>query len=286
MKNIAIIVDSSAVLDPVIQNHPDVYTAHLTLSVEEQAYLDQLEFSHQQILDALKEDKVMTSAMPSLGEIMRVYKEVDQKNYDHIFVLSVSSHVSGTHSGFVMVQEELKIKHLEVIDTYSIAGTVGYMTQVLLDLAQQDATLEQMKLAIKQIIDNTIVYILPNNLERLVKSGRVHKAVGTLTNLLKLKVVLVFKNKGKQIEKWDITRTQKRALSKIADALKQFGVTTKDWKLIILDIDETSPVAEMKAAIKEKFNDIEVLLQNLPSTLALHGGLGTIVIQAVKKVNY
>lgn len=284
MKRIAIIVDSSCVLPEALQNHPDVYTAYLTLSVDGKAYLDQVEYDQHQILEALKENKDMTSAMPSLGEIMRVYKEVAEKDYEHIFVLSVSSHVSGTHSGFVMVQDELKISNLEVIDTYTIAGSTGYMVEALLSCAQVDASLEEMHQTLDFLINHTMAFILPNTLERLVKSGRVHKAVGTLTNLLKLKVVLVFKNKGEQIEKFDITRTQRKAMNKITEALKQFGVNTKEWRIIILGIDESSPVKEMSSAIREVFDDIEIFIQNLPATLALHGGLGTIAIQAIKKV--
>lgn len=283
MKKIAVITDSAATFQPHLVGHPDLYTAQLTLTVDKKDYLDRQDFDHDMLIEAIKSDKEMTTAMPSLGEIMRVYKEVDAKGYDHIFVLSVSSHVSGTHNGFVLVQNELQIPNLEIIDTYTIAGAVGEMTDLIFKLNQQDASLDQIRDAINYLIDNTIVFILPNSLNRLVKSGRVNKAVGTLTSLLKLKVVLYFKNKGKEIEKYDIYRTQRKALDKITEALNQFGITAKEWSLIVLKSDETSPVKETIESLKSTFNDIEIILQNLPSTLLLHGGLGTIVIQAIKK---
>lgn len=283
MRKIAIIADSAATFNPQIASHPDLFIAQLTLTVDKRDYLDRKDFDHEMLIEAIKADKEMTTAMPSLGEIMRVYKEVESKGYDHIFVLSVSSNVSGTYNGFVLVQNELQIPNLEVIDTYSIAGVVGEMTELVFDLNEQGESLDQIRDAINYLIDNTMVFILPNSLNRLVKSGRVNKAVGTLTSLLKLKVVLIFKNKGKEIEKYDIYRTQKKALDKITEGLKNFGVSAKEWKLIILKSDETSPVKEMVESLKSTFNDVEIILHNLPSTLVLHGGLGTIVIQAVKK---
>lgn len=284
MKNIAIIVDSTTILDQEYLQHPNVFMTYLNIGVDNHPYVDRLELDEQQVVTALQHDRHLTSAMPSIGELLRVFNEVKEKQFEHVFVLSCSSHVSGTYAGFEMASQELAMNNLTLVDTKTIGGPVGYMVDMLLALAKQDASLDSMNQALQEAMDHTITYILPATLHNVMKSGRVNKTVGTLANLLKLKVLLVFKNKAHQIEKVDVYRTQKKALQKISEALSEFGCQS-GWRIYILKCDETSPVNETLEMIQRSFEGVEVKIEQLPATLALHAGLGSITVQIVKKVN-
>lgn len=282
MKRYAVIIDSSTTVPKEIENHPDLYMTHLAFTIDGKEFKDGLDLTYEEFLKALKADKDMTSSMPTFGEVMRVYNEVKEQDYDHIFVISISSKLSGTYNAFYMVQEELKIANLTVIDSFTVAGPLGIMAQAVFELAKLDAEVDEVVSTLNYLIDNTLSFIIPLNLNRLMKSGRVNKAVGTLSNLLRLKVILVLENKAAAIDKFDVTRTQKRAFSKVSEALKNFGVNAKEYVLIISGVDQSSPVMEAITSLKQSFGPIKIHQQVLPSILALHGGLGAITIQAIR----
>lgn len=212
MKRYAIIIDSSTTVPESLKDHPDIYMTHLSFTIDGKEYKDRLDLSYDDFLDALRADKEMTSSMPAFGEVMRVYQEVSSKDYEHIFVVSVSSKLSGTYNAFYMVQEELQIENLTLVDSLTVAGPLGVMCEAIIELSKVDAEVVEVLEFLDFLIDNTISFLLPLNLNRVIKSGRVNKTVGTLTNLLRLKVILFLENKASSIEKYDVVRTQKKAL--------------------------------------------------------------------------
>lgn len=283
MKRYAIIIDSSTTVPESLKDHPDIYMTHLSFTIDGKEFKDRLDLSYDDFLDALRADKEMTSSMPAFGEVMRVYQEVSSKDYEHIFVVSVSSKLSGTYNAFYMVQEELQIENLTLVDSLTVAGPLGVMCEAIIELSKVDAEVVEVLEFLDFLIDNTISFLLPLNLNRVIKSGRVNKTVGTLTNLLRLKVILFLENKASSIEKYDVVRTQKKALSRISEALQQFGVNAKEYAVIVSGVDETSPIIETIEKLKETFgSSLQITRQMLPSILALHGGLGSITIQAIK----
>lgn len=284
MKNIGIIVDSTALLTDKVKNHPDVYSVSLAVVVNQEHYLDGKDIDQKGWTDFLAQDADMTTSQPSLADTINVLELVKSKNYDHVFVLPITKHLSGTHDGFLMANQEIKLKNTTFYDTLSIAGPIGYMAEVLLELAQKDATYEEMIDALDTIRDHNQTLIYPATLNRLIKSGRMNKTVGNLASVLKLKPVLIFENKGKKIEKLDVVRTEKKVLSLFIDNMRQLGAN-EEWIFYLLEVNHTPVYDKMKVQLKEAFGQqIEIRDCFLPGVIATHVGLDVLGIQCVKKV--
>jgi len=84
-------------------------------------------------------------------------------------------------------------------------------------------SIDEIREMILKLADHNVTYIYPATLKRLILSGRMNKAVGSFANLLKLRLLLVFENKGKQIERHDIYRTEKKLYSEMMEQLRKTG---------------------------------------------------------------
>ncbi len=281
MSKIAVVVDSSTILSERMLKHPDVYVVNIKVAVDT---MEVENFTKEDLFRAFEKNQLLQTSQPSIQEANNLFSMILKKDYDHVLVLSVSKELSGTFNGLTLAARLSDDSRLEVIDTQTIAGAVGYMVECVIDAAENNQTYDSIKEMLNQLISNTMAFLLPQTLKRLMLSGRVNRAVGTFSDFMKLKIVLVLKNKGNQIEKFDIVRTETRAFSKMMDAFADFGVNSKDYLVMLMSVDDSAPMAKVKKAIFERFSSIELREIELPTVLASHGGLGVIAIQCIKKI--
>lgn len=286
MKKIAVVIDSTTLDSPKLLNHPDVYIAPLEVIVNGQTFEDRIELQEQDWINYLKEDATMTTSQPSLKNTIDILKEVKEKNYDHVFVLPLTSHLSGTYNGFILANNELQLENIDIIDTLSIAGQITIMAEKVLEYAQEGRSIEEIKDMIYTLRDNNVTYIYPATLKRLMFSGRMNKAVGSFASLLKLKLLLVLENKGEQIEKHDIYRTEKKLLTNLIDQFKNMNVNEKDWVFFILEIENKEGASQIEEILKQEFGNVEIRKEMLPGVIATHVGLGVLGVQAVLKESH
>lgn len=283
MKRIAVVLDSTTLPSEKLKNNPDVYVAPLEVIANGETFVDGLDIHEEDWIRFLEEDATMSTSQPSLKNTFEVLKKVKEGNYDHVFVLTLSSHLSGTHNGFELAQQELQVPNLEVIDTLSIAGPITIMAENIFEYNQQGRSVDEIRDMIHTMMDHCETYIHPGTLKRLMFSGRMNKAVGSLANLLKLKVLLALKNKAEQIDKHDVYRTEKKLISEIVNQFDKMGVNSKEWVIFMLELQAKEKSEVYEKAIKDHFGDIEVRREMLPGVIATHVGLGVIGVQAVKK---
>lgn len=283
MKKIAVILDSTTLPSEILRNHPDVYTAPLEVIVDGQTYVDGVDIVEEDWIRFLKEERTMSTSQPSLLNTLNVLREVKNQNYDHVFVLTLSGHLSGTHNGFELANNEVQIENIDIIDTLSIAGPITIMAEQILEYNEKGRDIEEIRQMIYTLMDHNETYIYPATLQRLIFSGRMNKTVGSLANLLKLKLLLALKNKAQQIDKHEIFRTEKKLISEVVKQYREMGVNEKDWVLFMLEIQSKEKSLEFENALKAEFGDIEVRREMLPGVIATHVGLGVVGIQAVRK---
>lgn len=283
MNRIAVVLDSTTLPSKKLKNNPDVYVVPLEVIANGETYVDGLDIHEEDWIRFLEEDITMSTSQPSLKNTFEVLKNVKEGNYDHVFVLTLSSHLSGTHNGFELAQQELQVPNLEVIDTLSVVGPITIMAENIFEYNQQGRSVDEIRDMIYTMMDHCETYIHPGTLKRLMFSGRMNKAVGSLANLLKLKVLLALKNKAEQIDKHDVYRTEKKLISEIVSQFDKMGVNSKEWVIFILELQAKEKSEVYEKAIKDHFGDIEVRREMLPGVIATHVGLGVIGVQAVKK---
>ena len=112
------------------------------------------------------------------------------------------------------------------------SAPLGIMVESVFNWLEQgdDFAIIQDKLAIQ--ISHTSAFIMVDDLDHLVKGGRLSNGAAILGNLLSIKPILYFNNQG-VIEVYEKVRTEKKAIKHLIEITKE-ATTTGQYRIIVI----------------------------------------------------
>ena len=139
----------------------------------------------------------------------------------------LSSGISGFYQNIQYMLDEYDGLTIAFPDTHITSSPLGFMVESAFEWAEQgdDFAQIQEKLAI-QIADNS-AFIIVDDLDHLVKGGRLSNGAAILGNLFSIKPILYFNDQG-VIEVYEKVRTEKKAIKRFGG--NHQGVD-KRWEL-------------------------------------------------------
>lgn len=149
------------------------------------------------------------------------YLKLIEENLDkEIFIITISSKLSGSYNSAVVAANEAKEKHkdlkIKVLDSKSASAGHTLIVLKLLEILK-DNDFEEADKKIRKIIDETTTMFVLESMQNLIKNGRIKKTAGLLANVLNIKPVMV-SNDG-EIELYEINRGIKKSLDKMIKAV-------------------------------------------------------------------
>ena len=143
------------------------------------------------------------------------------KDYDHVFILSLSAALSGTYSTFQHGITEVGMENYSLIDTMTLCGPVQESVKVIRKMNAEGIEPKEIEDYLNNdFFKNTESYIYPLTLEQLKRSGRMSKSAALLASMMKIKPLLKIENQGNSIDKFKTTRTEQKILDEIIKDLK------------------------------------------------------------------
>lgn len=284
MKKIAIIADSSISFSKEDELKYDVIIAPLTITHNNVSYVDGVDIDNVALNNLLRHNEHVTTSQPNIGTIIEILESCKKESYDHIFILSIGTSLSGAFGGFQHALNEVALDNISLINTYSIAGPVQQMVKCIRKANQEGDSIEAIQVKLDNIIDHQVSYLFPESLKQVIQSGRVSRASATVASLLKVNVLLCLKNKDTAIEKLAIARTRRKIYQAIVDDFIKNNVTPLTHDLYLLESEGMERLLEFKDYVTEKLGEFTSSFVNLPAAVATHGGLGCIAIQFCPKL--
>lgn len=284
MKKIAIITDSSVSFTNQEVIDFDVHIAPLTITHNGISYTDGVDITNIELNEMLRRHEKVTTSQPNIGTIINILEECKQGDYDHVFILSIGTALSGAYGAFQHALNEVPMDNATLVNTYSITGPVQQMVRAIRQYNSEGRSIEDMTRKIYEIVDDQVSYLYPESLAQVIQSGRVSKASATVASLLRVNVLLCLKNKDDAIEKLALARTHKKIFQAIVDDFIANNVTNKTHDIYLLESEGMERLLEFKSYLTEKMGEFKSHMVNLPAAVATHGGLGCIAVQFCPKI--
>lgn len=285
MKKIAVVIDSTTLISDYLKKHNDVYIIPLSIIINDISYRDDIEIKREELLKSFKTDSVITTSQPTLNDSIECFEKIKSKNYEKIYIISINKHLSGTMSSFELAAKQVDLKNYWIIDTLTVAGANSYMAETILKMNEKGYSEEDIEKMVNIIIDNNDTYLYPYSMDRLVKSGRLNKAIGVIASGLKLRLLLSFKGKSTSINKHGIYTTQKKLIKEMIEACKKQGFRADNTIFYMLEVSKPDAFELMKKAFINEFGDkCEFRMGYIPSVIVTHLGDNIVGLQAVRKI--
>lgn len=248
------------------------------IMVNNQIYKDYLDISSDDFIELIKVYPPKTS-QPALGDILACYENLKDEEAIHI---TTGKGLSSAYEVACSAKETSQALGVSVIHSRSVAGVNHYLTLLARRLRDLNLTKDDIIKRLNHCIEQTNSYVIPVDLNFLLRSGRLTKAAALIGGFLKLKPVLSQTPDKLRIDKFAITRTWRSAINSILDDLSQKRVDLKH-KLYVLHAHNKEAAQLAQELIKERFKNIEIESFVLAPSMISHGGPGCLVIQSVLK---
>lgn len=283
MGKIAIITCSTSGLD-YIEGYEDIYSARTTIVAEGKEYVDGLTMKPTEFYEALDTyQDIPTTAQPSPGQLLDIYNEIKEKGYDEAIYISISDKLSGTYQGVCLSTSYVEGLTVHPFNSESASYITGYMAMEAHRMATEGFDAPTILAHLDKIRENDHVFFMVDNLQYMVKNGRLSNASAFMANMLKIKPMLEILDNG-TIAATEKIRTSKKAVNRIVDRFLEETDNGKNTRFTFL-FNTEAPTHE--ATIRQKleaagFDTSQMISHPISPGVGCHIGKGVIGIGYVK----
>lgn len=284
MKNYLIVTDTTSAMSGAQAKEYGIELVSLSVLIDREEYKDQVDISTEELYQKLREDVVPTTSQPNTGYLHELMEKWKSENYEAIIIITCSSDLSGTWSGFNLVKNQLEMNNMYIYDSRQVGAPIMDMAIAAKKMADEDHDVNEIFEMLEMKTKASFSFLVPFNFKQLARSGRLSPVAAKMASVLKIKALLCLSEDGKCVDKYAMSRTETKVIKMVIDKFKEDGVNGQDYTIYILHADNEEGANKVEKIFADTFAGIDIVINKLPAVLTCHGGIGCIAMQYVHKM--
>lgn len=269
---LAVITDSSAVLGI---EREDLFVLDIPVNIEGVNYVEGQNLTVEEFYQKMASSKELPkTSQPSLMELEDILGSLKEKGYTHALGLFLSSGISGFYQNIQYLKDEFDGLTVAFPDTKITSAPLGMMVENVLKWADSGLSFEEITGKLDQEIGKTTAFIMVDDLNHLVKGGRLSNGAALLGNLLSIKPILYFTGEGK-IEVYEKVRTEKKAIKRLIEILQE-QTTEGKYQIAIIHANAPEKADNFKQQLEEAGVGSDLPIVSFGSVIGTHLGEGAV----------
>lgn len=276
---IGIITDSSSCLEYAPFPH-NIKVARTSISFDDKEYIDGETINAKEFYEIIKQKDVYpTTSAPTTGRILEKINELKNNGCTDIMYFPISFNLSDYGKNLKSVLNDLVDGvNIHIINTKLACLMEGMVAKYAEVLASKGYDVEFITREIEKLIDATKTYFVVNDLNYLVKNGRLKKSSAFIGTLIKIKPVLNLTKEGK-IESIEKVRTYKNAIERMLSLVLS---DNKNAIYVILHSCEDDKAKILKNKLEDLTHHQNTIITSIITpTIGAHIGSGVIGVARV-----
>ena len=268
---IRIITDSTSYLPPEKLEEYEIEVVPLEITLGDIRFREG-EMSNREYYSRLRSTSDFpTTSQPPVGDFVKVFQKYGPEETS--ICLVISELLSGTFYSAENAASLLPDYDITVLDSRSTAMGLGFQVLKAAEMGRQGFACDQIIQELVKMRGEIKVRFVVDNLEYLVRGGRLSKTSGLLGNLLQVKPILgIIDGKIDALRK---VRSKHRAVESIVEELKSEFEQGKVSEVAVCHADTESEAMELKKQV-EAFFPRPVLVSEVGPTIGSHAGPGVL----------
>ena len=266
-----IIADSSCDL----KNFPNApfETVPLSLSTDEKNYVDNEDLDVKEMMDYLYSHHGRSyTACPSTQSWLDAFQGADE-----IYVVTITSGLSGTFSSANIAKEQFLSKHPDakicVVDSLSTGPGLVLLIEKIAEYKAEGKSFEEIEKQIVFYQKSLKLYFALQSLHNLAANGRVNKLVASAIGIMNIRILGTASPEG-TIDPIAKCRGDKKVLEKMIDEIKSCGY--HGGKIRICHVENLELANLIASKIRDIFGNVDLRIipaRGLCSFYAERGGI-------------
>jgi len=274
---LAVITDSSAYLSADTLQREDLFVLDIPVNIDGEEYVEGINLTAEEFYQKMAQaSELPKTSQPSIAKLDEILTSLKEQGYTHALGLFLSSGISGFYQNIQYMVDDYEGLTIAFPDTLITSAPLGIMVESVFNWKDQgdDFAIIQDKLAIQ--ISHTSAFIMVDDLDHLVKGGRLSNGAAILGNLLSIKPILYFNDQG-VIEVYEKVRTEKKATKRLIEIIKE-ATASGQYRVIVIHGNATEKAEELRQHLLDSEVSTDISLATFGSVIGTHLGAGSIAL--------
>ena len=290
MNKIALFGDSTCDLTPAIRKNRDIDYVRMLVNWTDKekknheiyASLDWEVLSPKEYYNLMRDGYVIYTSQVTEQEFDEKFLPHLDKGEDILYIACSSGLSASINTAKMLANDELKEKYpdrkIVILDSLRAGMALGMLVMLAVELKNQGKSLEENAEILEKEKRSYKEVGIPETLSYLRRAGRVTAGAAFFGNIISLKPILVFDEKGSNVAV-EKAIGKKKAFNRMAEMIKDDIVDPENQEIFLLSGDcNEGDVSYFKEAILSQVNVKEITVVPLGPVVGASSGPGTIIV--------
>ncbi len=283
MMKLAVITDSSAFLPDSLRGNDHLFVLDIPVVIAGETYVEGKNLTASEFYEKMAAaDELPKTSQPSVAELEETLTRLASEDYTHVLGLFLSSGISGFYQNIQYLKDEFPDLKIAFPDSKITSAPLGLMVKNALTWAAEGQDFEEILIKIQRQIDGTSAFIMVDDLNHLVKGGRLSNGAAILGNLLSIKPILYFNNAG-VIEVFEKIRTEKKAIKRLIEVVEE-KTASASYQIIVIHGNAEEKAESLRQQLIEAGIADDISLATFGSVIGTHLGEGSVALAYIPLV--
>jgi DegV family protein with EDD domain len=216
MEKIALITDSACDIEEETLSRYQVQVLPYRIIYKDREYTDKVDITPQEIYNNMKVE-IPKSSLPSMEDMEKLYRKLQEENYTHVIAIVISSGISGTYNAIKLVSDQFPEIKTYLFDTKSTSVIEGIIIKKCGELIKAGKSFEDITKEIPDMKRKLHFFFVFGTLEYAIKGGRIGKIPGTIGDFLNIKPIVGFDEEFGQCYTYDKIRGRNKSINRLIE---------------------------------------------------------------------
>ena len=278
---IAVVTDSTAYLSPEEAAANNIHVVPIPVTLDGQTYREGVDISTSDFYEKMANSSSFpTTSQTPIGQLMEVYQGLADDGYDAVISIHLTRAITGYLDTVEQLAEQMKdtIK-IVPIDSHLTVKMMGYLALEAAKLASEGDDLDDIVKKVKEYRDTFNNVFVVDDLQNLVRGGRLSNASAFVGSILKIKPLLTMHTPTHAIEAFEKVRSMKKAKLRCEQIFDE-DIAKLDYPVRAMVVHATAPEEGQKWLDKLQADhpDISFELSYFGPVIGSHLGQGALAL--------
>ena len=277
MSKVGIVTDSTNCLPSELIKEYGIRVVPVGMVIDGEPYRDLVDITldeFRSMVDSLEKQPTTTAANP--GDFLNVFTELAESTNSIVCIL-VSKALTATQESAYQARRLIRAEHpelnIEIIDSKTSAGALGFIVLEAARAAQQDKSLQEVVAVAQDMVFRVVYLAALDTLKYLMRIGRAPK-VTSIGEMLNVKPIIGFVDDTGLLDVVARVRGKKKSFAILAELVEKYVDTDKPIHVMVHYSNGVEQVEELKDLLVSRYNCVEMHLTQLsPVMLSAAGPL-------------
>ncbi|RRK10851.1 DegV family protein [Lactiplantibacillus garii] len=283
---IAVVTDSTSYLTPQEVADNNIHVVPIPVIIDGKVYQEGVDITTADFYANMKSFKSFPStSQPPVGEMIEFYNRLGDEGYDAVISIHLASTISGFYNSLVNMRDMVDNVKLYPYDSQITVRLMGYLALEADRMAKAGHTVEEILARLDDLRASMGEYFIVDDLQNLVRGGRLSNASAFIGSVLRIKPLLTFDDKH-EIVAFEKVRSTKKALARVEHLFAEAQAKV-DYPLraIIVQGNNLEAAKAWKAKLQKQYPDMPIDLTYFGPVIGTHLGDKSLALAWLKDID-